>query len=48
MLKMDAVHLTDAGRELVSSFSWRVTEAELERMRRLHEMVEPPSGLSML
>jgi len=37
MLKMDAVHLTDAGRELVSGFSWPVTETELERMRRLHE-----------
>jgi len=37
MLKMDAVHLTDAGRELVSNFSWPVTETELERMRRLHE-----------
>ncbi|MBL6983923.1 MAG: hypothetical protein ISR58_22280, partial [Anaerolineales bacterium] len=37
MLNMDAVHLTDAGRELVSGFSWPVTETELERMRRLHE-----------
>jgi len=37
MLNMDAVHLTDAGRELVSGFSWLVKETELERMRRLHE-----------
>jgi len=37
MLNMDAVHLTEAGRELVNGFSWPVTETELERMRRLHE-----------
>jgi len=37
MLNMDAVHLTDAGWELVSGFGWPVTETELERMRRLHE-----------
>ncbi len=37
MLHMDAVHLTDAGRKLVSGFGWPVKETELERMRRLHE-----------
>ena len=37
ILNMDAVCLTDAGRELVSSLGWPVKETELERMRRLHE-----------
>ena len=37
MLKMDAVCLADAGRELVSGFGWPVKETELERMKRLHE-----------
>jgi hypothetical protein len=37
LLKMTAVRLTDAGRELASSFGWSVKETELERMRRLHE-----------
>ncbi len=37
LLKMTAVCLSDAGRELVSGFGWRVKETELERMRQLHE-----------
>jgi len=37
LLKMTAVCLTEAGRELVSGFGWTVKETELERMRRLHE-----------
>jgi len=36
-LTLTAVHLTDAGRELVSGLGWSVKETELERMRRLHE-----------
>jgi hypothetical protein len=37
MLNMDAVHLTNAGRELASDLGWSVKETELERMKRLHE-----------
>ena len=37
LLKMTAVRLTNAGRELVSGLGWQVQETELERMRRLHE-----------
>jgi len=37
MLKIDAVCLTEAGRELVSCFGWSVKETEMERMKRLHE-----------
>jgi hypothetical protein len=37
MLNIDAVRLTDTGRELVSGFGWTVKETEMERMRRLHE-----------
>ena len=36
-LTLTTVHLTIAGRELVSGLGWSAKETEMERMKRLHE-----------
>lgn len=37
LLSLDAVYLSDVGRDLVTQLGWPIEETELERMIRLHE-----------